>query len=107
MKLTRKMVKNLKRVLVNGFLNQMNSPEGLSFIWNGETEHVDALDKRVHWMTLRDSRLADLVLPSLVEGQLQGWTRVGLASELAKRQIRDMFPGQEKFITWAWYSKVK
>ncbi len=104
MKVNRKLVKNLKRTLIVGVLNQMNSLEGLSFLWNGSVEHVDALDKRVHRMPLRDSRLGDLLLPSLVEGQLQGWNRVGLASEMAKRQVRDMFPGQEKFITWAWYN---
>ena len=30
-------------------------------------------------------------------------TRVALASEEAKRRIRDLFPGHERFVTWAYY----
>ena len=30
--------------------------------------------------------------------------RVNFASEEAKRTVRDLFPGHESFVTWAWYN---
>lgn len=103
MKLTRKTIKALKSVLITGILNQMNSEAGLEFIWNTEISRLSAADKKVFHMSARPSSAQDLTLPSPLGGY-EEWSRVGLASELAKRQIRDMFPGQEKFITWAWYN---
>lgn len=103
MKLNRKTIKVLKSALVIGILNRLNSEAGLEFIWSGEISRLSAADKKVFHMSERPNRLQDLTLPSPLGGY-EEWSRVSLASELAKRQVRDMFPGQERFITWAWYN---
>ena len=102
MKLTRKEVKSLKRTLTTGILNQMNSETGYEVSLGtpdnryqetvcASTEYVDST-----WGAGIDSGASYKFGDTL--------TQVEFASEEAKRMLRDMFPAQANFITWAWYN---
>jgi hypothetical protein len=95
MKLTRKTVKGLKRTLIVGALNQINSEAGLVF-QEWDIEYREGVEFHV------DSKSSFKV--GFATCAYVYYARVSLASELAKRQLRDMFPEQAKFITWAWYN---
>lgn len=101
MKLNRKQVKMLKSTLVVGFMNQMASPEGLVITWTceGRGQEVFVVNDEDRRVVLPASFHAGIDDPGWVD-----YTRADLASELAKRQVRDMFPDQADFITWAWYN---
>lgn len=107
MKLTKKEVKSLKKTLTHGILNQMQAKNG----WGGYRLIVGGWDNEPEEIILvdRDTRyIPDHWNAGITNGCWYKFgsdlARVEFASEEAKRKVRDMFPGQAKFITWAWYN---
>ncbi len=99
-------VKELKMLFLRSILYWMNSEKGYDFVaWNrNENESF------VFTVTSKDGYGHEEVdIPVRYHARIDDGmtmlrtTRVALASEEAKRRIRDLFPGHEKFVTWAYY----
>ncbi len=106
MRISKKEVKTLKNQLTVGILHQMNFGEYLSN-W---TEYYDN-GSREEKSLLINSKTE--YIPSSWHAGIYSvfefnfgidFARVNFASEEAKRIVRDMFPSQADFITWAWYN---
>lgn len=108
MKATKKLIKELKAQLVKTIMNKMASEDGYDTIVCYVAGDVDELVFEILWVN-KDTEY----IPSHWKAGIynsasfrfgQDLSRIDFASEEAKRKIRDMFPGQEDFITWAWYN---
>jgi len=106
MDLTKKEVKILKKQLVAGILRQMSTEVGDGYklvLWDCDTQQRELL------VVDRETRyIPDNWHAGITNGVFYKFgdtlTRVGFASEEAKRMVRDMFPEQARFVTWAWYN---
>jgi len=107
MKLAKKEVKNLKRFLTTGILTQMTAEHGFGgyelVLWDAETREQEL------FIVDRDTKYIPDNWHAGISNSMSfkfgdDLTRTGFASEEAKRKVRDMFPEQAKFITWAWYN---
>lgn len=110
-------VKGLKALFFRSILGRMNGETGYKFDCSSEEDGevhrivrgVD-FDNRHPGCTMRRvPYYPEVTLNSGYHAGIGGgyisYTRVYLASEEAKRRIRDLFPGHEKFVTWAFYKK--
>ncbi len=99
-------VKELKALFVRSILRRMNSEKGHDFVaWNRNEK-----ESFVFTVTSKDGYGREVLdIPVSYHAGIDDGatmlrtTRVALASEEAKRRIRDLFPGHEKFVTWAYY----
>jgi len=93
MKLNKKEVKLMKKILVLDILNQINSKKG--YVYDIACSPVSQDFPYVEDLGIDNGfshKLGDTL------------SKIEFASEEAKRQVRDTFPGQAGFITWAWYN---
>jgi len=104
MKLSKKEIKRLKNVFIAGILSQMASKSGYECVlWNAETE-----ERELIIVNQATRYLPDYWQAGITNGVSFRFgadlARIEFASEEAKRMVRDMFPDQAGFITWAWYN---
>ncbi|MFH1402162.1 MAG: hypothetical protein ABIG87_00875 [Patescibacteria group bacterium] len=104
MELTKKEVKSMKGILIIGILNQMQSEYGYELILGG----LDEEPRKVLVVDRNTEYIPDHWGAGITNGMYYRFgdtlARVEFASEEAKRKVRNMFPAQAKFITWAWYN---
>jgi len=99
-------IKELKALFIRSILRRMNSEQGHDFVaWNRNEK-----ESFLFTVTSKDNYgHEEIDIPVRYRAGIDDGTtmlrtiRIALASEEAKRRIRDLFPGHEKFVTWTYY----